>query len=80
LDDSGLYMAAKKLSALIERSTMHTEEQQVGVTISIGMTIVRMEDTVKSIIDRADRNMYKSKQAGHNRVTGDGENKGNHVG
>jgi diguanylate cyclase (GGDEF)-like protein len=72
LDDTGLVVMAEKLRTLVERSFLRLKDQNVGVTISIGITLIRMDDTFKSVIDRADHNMYKSKQAGQNCVTGDG--------
>jgi len=72
LDDTGLAVMAEKLRTLVQHSSLRLKDKNVGVTISIGITLVRMEDTLNSIIDRADQNMYKSKRAGQNCVTGDG--------
>lgn len=40
------------------------------VTVSIGVTGLRDDDTVESIFSRADRFLYDSKRGGRNRVTG----------
>ena len=79
VDEISLTVTAEKLRTLVAHSSLRVEDNKLGVTISIGMTLVRAEDTAKSIIDRADRNMYKSKRAGQNCVTGDGENAGKKV-
>ena len=71
LDDTGLEVMAEKLRMLVERSSLRLTDQNLGVTVSIGITLVRKDDTLNSIIDRADQNMYKSKRAGQNCVTGD---------
>jgi diguanylate cyclase (GGDEF)-like protein len=64
---------AEKMRTLIEHSTLWMEGKNVGVTISIGMTLIQPTDSaIQSIITRADHNMYKSKQNGANRITGDG--------
>jgi diguanylate cyclase (GGDEF)-like protein/PAS domain S-box-containing protein len=62
---------AEKLRALIEKSCLTLNDQDISVTISIGATLVRTEDNIDSIIRRADQNMYRSKQNGRNRVTMD---------
>ena len=79
LDESGLATAAEKLRALIEHSALRLEDQKVGVTISIGMAIVRPDDTPKSIIDRADQKMYQAKKANHNHITGEDVNTGKKI-
>jgi len=45
------------------------DKRTLSVTISIGGTLVRENDTIESIVDRADRLMYQSKTNGRNRVT-----------
>lgn len=39
------------------------------VTVSVGATLARPEDTPEGLVQRADELMYRSKQAGRNRVT-----------
>ena len=43
-------------------------QRKIHVTISVGMTLVRPEDTIDSILERADDLMYKSKQNGKNQA------------
>jgi len=72
LNSSSLGRMAEKMRTLIEHSTLWMRGKNVGVTISIGMTLIQPTDsTIQSIINRADHNMYKSKQNGANRITGD---------
>ena len=40
------------------------------ITVSIGVTALREEDTAESMFSRADRFLYDSKRGGRNRVTG----------
>ncbi len=56
---------------LIEKSNIFIQGKSLSVTVSIGATLIRPEDTVTSIIDRADRLMYQSKKNGRNRLTSD---------
>ena len=67
----GMMTAAKKLSVLVNHSGLRVKGQNIGVSISIGMSLARKEDTVKTILHRADQNMYKSKQAGSGLIAGD---------
>ena len=43
-----------------------------GVTVSVGYAIARDSDTPESVLERADANAYRAKQAGGNRVVGPG--------
>ncbi len=73
LDASGLAKVAEKLRQSVARATVRQDGQDLGVTISIGATLVRTEDTLQSLVERADRLMYESKRQGRNRVTTDCE-------
>ena len=44
---------------------------RLHVSLSIGITAVRGEDTIPSILDRADIRMHQAKQAGKNRMVSD---------
>ncbi len=65
----GLAGVAQKLRALTERGVMDHNGQSICVTISIGATLLRDDDSVATVIKRADTLMYESKTAGRNRVT-----------
>jgi diguanylate cyclase (GGDEF)-like protein/PAS domain S-box-containing protein len=64
-----LRIVAEKLRSSIEQSVIHENGLDMNLTISIGATLIRPNDTLRSLIQRADRLMYKSKKAGRNRVT-----------
>jgi diguanylate cyclase (GGDEF)-like protein/PAS domain S-box-containing protein len=68
-DEADLRSAAEKVRALVEHSRLDIDGLSLTVTISIGGTLLRAEDTAESLVGRADRLMYRSKQAGRNRVT-----------
>lgn len=67
-DDKALFKTAEKVRTLIEASRLDLEGQSLKVTVSIGATRPYSNDTPESIIRRADELMYRSKQAGGNRV------------
>jgi diguanylate cyclase (GGDEF)-like protein/PAS domain S-box-containing protein len=71
----GLLSVAGKLRHLIEESHLMAGGQEIRVTVSIGASLIRFEDDLESLIKRVDQNMYKSKRAGRNRVTGDRKGK-----
>jgi diguanylate cyclase (GGDEF)-like protein/PAS domain S-box-containing protein len=65
----GMEAAANKLTFLVSQSRLDTEQSSLRMTISIGATLVTKEDTMETLIHRADQLMYQSKNAGRNRVT-----------
>ena len=67
LDD--LCNVSEKLRALIERASLKKGEESLKVTISIGSTLFQPEDTIDSVINRADSLLYRSKSEGRNKVT-----------
>jgi diguanylate cyclase (GGDEF)-like protein/PAS domain S-box-containing protein len=70
VDASSLLAIGEKLLNLVRRSHLTLSENRIlSTTISIGGTLVRKDDTIASVVDRADRLMYQSKAAGRNRVT-----------
>jgi diguanylate cyclase (GGDEF)-like protein/PAS domain S-box-containing protein len=68
-DEKSLLQTAEKVRTLIEASRLDMDAQSLKITISIGATRLYSNDTPESIIRRADGLMYRSKQAGRNRVT-----------
>ena len=69
VDEAVLSEKAERFRMLIESTVLRTGDKELNVTISIGATLVKEEDTVETIIKRADVLLYKSKENGRNRVT-----------
>jgi diguanylate cyclase (GGDEF)-like protein/PAS domain S-box-containing protein len=69
VDEEALRRVAEKLRSVVAQATIREKETDLGVTISIGASLVRPEDTFQSLMQRADELMYESKQAGRDRVT-----------
>ncbi len=59
----------ERFRKLISASSFRIPQGRIGITISIGATLSREDDTVESIVKRADDMMYISKKEGKNRVT-----------
>ncbi len=64
-----LFDLGERFRKLISASSIKITQGRLGVTVSIGATISHEDDTVLSIIERADKMMYESKKKGKNRVT-----------
>lgn len=68
-DRAGLKRIANKLRSLVQQSEVRTHRETIKVTISIGATLATQQDTVETLVGRADGLMYQSKNAGRNCVT-----------
>jgi diguanylate cyclase (GGDEF)-like protein/PAS domain S-box-containing protein len=64
-----LVAIGERLRVLIEKSFLVRDKEKVGVTVSVGATLARDEDSLSSLVRRADRLMYQSKQRGKNCLT-----------
>ncbi|MGQ9801368.1 MAG: diguanylate cyclase [Candidatus Saccharicenans sp.] len=69
VEERMLTALAEKLRELIRSSRPADLDPSVVITVSVGGTLARPEDTVQSLIERADALMYQSKQHGRNCVT-----------
>ena len=58
-----------RLRSMIENSYIIYENKKLYVTVSIGATLVNENDTIDTLIKRADELLYKSKAAGRNCLT-----------
>ena len=63
---------AERIRLLLGHTVCETFDGALKVSISMGATIGLTEDTIATLLKRADRLMYESKQFGKNRVTMDG--------
>jgi diguanylate cyclase (GGDEF)-like protein/PAS domain S-box-containing protein len=63
--------AGERLRTLVASTRVPAGSRHLHVTVSVGVTCARLDDTLESLLTRADRLMYASKAAGRNRVTSD---------
>jgi diguanylate cyclase (GGDEF)-like protein/PAS domain S-box-containing protein len=63
-----LQVPAEKVRNLVQHSRLDLDGMHLSVTISVGGTLLQAKDTPETIIERADRLMYESKEAGRNRI------------
>jgi len=65
----GLGTFGDKVIEAIRSVKINHEGENIGITASIGITGVRPEDTLDSVVKRADELMYNSKKTGKNKYT-----------
>lgn len=61
-------LAERQRAALESLEIIGSQGQRIGISASFGVALLRPEDTIESVVDRADRSMYFAKSAGRNRV------------
>jgi PleD family two-component response regulator len=64
-----LNFICEKLRKLVGFSSLDHLDERISVTVSIGATFLKPNDTPESLVQRSDALMYQSKQAGRNRFT-----------
>ena len=69
VDCQRLLQIAERFKMLVTETSLNLRTDIVRVSVSIGATIATPEDTLDSLVRRADVLMYESKAAGRNRVT-----------
>jgi diguanylate cyclase (GGDEF)-like protein/PAS domain S-box-containing protein len=69
VDRATLKTVAENLRALVQKSFLEIEGNRISVTISIGGSMCRQDDTHETLLRRVDSLMYASKENGRNRVT-----------
>jgi len=63
-----IHIIGNKFWKLIQSTEVSHEEEFLNVSMSVGITTIQQEDTVDSILSRADRLMYQAKKAGKDQV------------
>ncbi len=59
---------AERIRSKIEKTKLIYDKKTFKVTVSIGMTSLKKDDTVESFVERADKALYKAKESGRNKV------------
>ncbi len=69
IDEQKLSLVANKLRVLVANSNVLVEPDLISVTISSGATLALPQDTVETLVLRAEQLMLQSKWLGRNRVS-----------
>lgn len=67
-DFEGARLVAERLLTLCRSNKPLFQNQQISVTLSIGMTKLKEKDTIDTIIERSDLALYKAKNNGKDRL------------
>jgi len=68
-NDHDLKNLGNRVRTLVASSYINNNDKMLRVTISVGATLISESDTMESLINRADKLLYKSKAAGRNCLT-----------
>lgn len=77
IEGGNLGILAEKLRKLVENCTVIIKSTSVKVTMTLGGTQARTDDTIELLTERADRFLYRGKSSGRNLVIVD--EKGNDI-
>ncbi len=69
INRKGLEVLGNRIRTLIKNSFIIHEDKKLNVTISIGATLFNADDSIDSLVKRADILLYKSKEVGRNCLT-----------
>ncbi|MBE6612771.1 MAG: diguanylate cyclase [Ruminococcaceae bacterium] len=64
-----LPIIGEKFRKLVESTEIECEKGALNVSVSVGITMAVGEDSVETVVERADALMYQSKHCGKNRVS-----------
>lgn len=67
-DIEGAQLVAERLLTLCRNNKPLFQNQQITVTLSIGMTKLQPNDTIDTVIERSDAALYKAKNNGKDRL------------
>jgi len=67
-DGDGGVRAAERIRGAVQALQIAAADEKISVTVSIGVAEFALENSADTIIECADRAMYRAKQAGRNRV------------
>ncbi|MNB90033.1 Response regulator PleD [compost metagenome] len=67
-DGDGGQVIAEKIRQHVERQPYAYNGNRLQLTVSIGLTTLQPDDTLHTLLSRADHAMYRAKQSGRNRT------------
>ena len=67
-NQAGAELLAERVRSKIEHNTLAYDMDILKMTVSLGVSTLRVNDTVESFIERADKAMYLAKKNGRNQV------------
>jgi len=68
-EESDALHKAGQICSCFDAMSMDIDGQQLGLTISIGISVLQDDETIDQVLDRSDQALYAAKRAGRNRVS-----------
>jgi polar amino acid transport system substrate-binding protein len=62
---------SENLRKIIENSTIKTDYYEFNFTVSMGLTLIKSDDTLEKAINRVDKYLYQAKERGKNMIVSD---------
>ncbi len=69
VDEQGMMGVAERVRILVKKSFLTVGDEKLQVTMSIGGALARKDDSMESVVKRADEQLYRSKREGRDRVS-----------
>ncbi|WP_421902574.1 diguanylate cyclase [Maridesulfovibrio sp.] len=66
IESEGLAVLAERVRMLVENSWVDHEGERISVTASFGGAVAEQGEVAESVVDRADKQVYLSKESGRN--------------
>jgi len=66
-------VVAEKIRMTVEECEFHSKADRVLITVSCGISELRRGDSMETVFERADKNLYRAKETGRNRCISDRE-------
>ena len=66
---TGAALAAERLRSIVEKHVFTSRHSTIPITISVGVASLTVQDSTKTILERADKALYSAKNSGRNQVT-----------
>lgn len=67
-DSKGAMVLAERIRKKVASGTVVENGEQIKLTVSLGISCLNLQDTPKTLLERADKNLYRAKMEGRNRV------------
>lgn len=68
ISDLGVHTVAERIISQMRKNRLKYKNREFSVTLSIGLTMLRTGDTAETLIDRADRAVYRAKKNGKDQI------------
>lgn len=68
-DPHGAECVAEKIRAAVEAHTFRYQDKELNLTITIGLSCFRVDESLDTCVRNADEALYRGKRAGRNRIS-----------